>query len=307
MKTYRLALSDLPSGPAWLEGPAFFSSSGFMRLWSILGGEPVYIAVESDRRMIGCLPGVEFGIKGLRRFQAMPNGCYGRTLTDPEYDSRRAEIAAHVLEFLAGAGYVKVYITDYYHHFGRDDRYDLEEDSTLLVDVSIPDWEPPDKKLCQQVRKGIREGRTITRFNPGSHMNGFLRLVSLSTSRLGREQFFPPAFYDSLARLAAQDERVLWKWMEQAGRPVASSIFLVEGDQLLHWQTYFDESASHLQPNKIIPYLAAKDWAAAGGQYLNLGATPANVPGVLEYKRKWGGEEYKYHTLVRKTGLGRLR
>lgn len=271
-----------------------------------MGGTPTYLAVEDEGRVVACLPGVEFGLKLIKRFQAMPNGCYAQLLVDPMYAERREVLGHAVLDYLASSGYVKAYITDFYDHFGIDERFDREPTSTLLVDIRDPEWEPPDRKTCQQIRKGVREGRRIERFDWNRHHANFMYLMHSSANRLGREPSYKPDFFRALAQLADTDDRIRWVWMEHDGTPVASSIFLVEGKQLLHWQVYFDEEYGHLQPNKLIPFLMAREWAAQGGHYLNLGASPADVPGVAEYKAKWGGETSAFDTLVRRSGMGKL-
>jgi FAD/FMN-containing dehydrogenase len=306
MKTHRLAPSAIATEPAWLNEAPLFSSPGFVNLWSTMGGSPVSLVVEDDERVVACLSGVEFGMKMVRRFQATPNGCYAQLLVDPAYAERRDDYGKAILDLIVDIGYAKAYVTDYYGHFPTDERFHREPTSTLLVDVRDPDWEPPDKKARQQIRKGVREGRQVLRFDWERHHADFMYLMHTSANRLGREPSYPPAFFKALAKLAETDDRIRWVLLEHDGKPVASSIFLAEGDQLLHWQVYFDEDRGHLQPNKLIPFLMAREWASQGGHYLNLGATPVDVPGVAEYTAKWGGEPFVYQTLVRRSGVGRL-
>ena len=306
MKVHCLAPTEIAAGFSWLSQGSLFSSPGFMNLWSTMGGTPIYLVVEDEQRVVAGLPGVEFGLKMIKRFQAMPNGCYAHLLVDPDHAERRKDYGQAILDYLAESGYAKAYITDYYGHFATDERFHREPNATLLVDIRDPAWEPPDRKTRQQIRKGVREGRRIERFDWEQHHAKFMYLMHASANRLGREPSYTPAFFKALALLADNDNRIRWVWMEHDGKPVASSIFLAEGYQLLHWQVYFDDDFGHLQPNKLIPFLMAREWASQGGHYLNLGASPVDVPGVAEYKAKWGGESFAYDTLVRRSGIGRL-
>jgi lipid II:glycine glycyltransferase (peptidoglycan interpeptide bridge formation enzyme) len=113
-------------------------------------------------------------------------------------------------------------------------------------------------------------------------------------------------FFKALAQLALTDDRIKWVWCQHENKPVASSIFFREGISILHWQMYYDESMSHLQATKLIPYLAAKQAARQGIEFLNLGASPPGAGGAEFYKSKWGGEIFNYNTYVYKSFLGRF-
>ena len=289
-----------------LSEPYFFSSFGFVRLWDHVGGRPAPVIVEDHGRLVAYLPGVEFGIPGLRRWQSMPDGCYGRLLCDASDPGMRLRIASAITDFLIRSRYAKVYLTDYAGSFRLPSGFSERALSTTLVDVSVPDWMPPDKKMRQQIRKAQREGHRVIRFEPESHMSIFWKMVGQSSRRQGRSPKYPLRFFEDLSELATQDDRLRWLWMEVGGQPVGSSIFVVEGDQLLHWHIFYDESMSQYQASKFLPFVAAREFARQGGRYLNLGASPPNLPGVKEYKDKWGGERYRYSCLTHRSWIGRL-
>ena len=290
---------------ARLSGHCLFNSQGFLEVWRETGGTPVYLGVYEDSQLIAALPGVEFGGRRWRRFQAMPDGLYARLLFDSTRAADKPAVAGALLAHLSQAHYVKVFLNDFSGEFEPAASFLVQELTTTLVDLSVPSWEPPDRKLRQQVRKGQHEGRAIEEFDPRVHMDGFMHLVKLMQNRLRGRRFYNPGFFAALAHLAKTDSHIRWTWMEDKGEPVASSIFLVDGDQLLHWHLFFDVRHSALQPNKLMPYALAKRAAQEGLKYFNLGASPADAAGVAEYKHKWGGHEYRYRCLVRRSGWGR--
>ncbi|MFH1688508.1 MAG: GNAT family N-acetyltransferase [bacterium] len=289
-----------------LAAPYLFSSPGFSRLWQHTGGRPAWLGVEDEGRLIAFVPGVEFGLRGLRRWQSMPDGCYGRLFVDTEDTAARRFVAATVMASLAKSRFAKVHLTDYDHSFHPSDDWEELTLSTTLVDIGPPDWMPDDKKMRQQIRAAERRDYRVIPFAPRLHMPAFWSLVEKSSRRQGRSPRYPRSFYEALSQLAAEDDRLRWLWMEVDGQAVASSIFVVEGDQVVHWHIFYDESLSEYQPSKYLPYVAARAFAQSGGRLLNLGATPPNLPGVEEYKRKWGGELYHYRCLIRRRGIGRL-
>ncbi len=289
-----------------LIGDSFFGSDGFASLWTHQGGRAVYWLVEENDKIVAVLPGVEFGFKPVVRFYAMPDGCYGRLYFSPSSPPHENVVTA-LFEALVHTSYVKFYFFDYFHSVEPSATgMETQPCQTTLVDIASPDWEPPNKKLRQQIRKAQREGISLEPFDYDKHFDGFLTLAHMTSRRIGRKQRYSDDFYRALAQLAKQDRRIRWYWCEHNGKPVSSNIFLIEHDTVLHWQAYLDTAFSFLQPSKYIPFTVAKALAKEGITTLNLGATPEEAPGVAYYKSKWGGVSYQYPCYVRKAGLGRL-
>jgi len=307
MKVSRYPLSDdLWNRIHSLVVDSLFSSLGFINVWRTIGGKPVCWLVEQNDLLLAVFPSVEFGVRPVKRLYAMPNGCYGRLFFCDSNTIDKREIAHHLLGELANAGYIKLCFYDFYGCIPSHPDFQVRKCYTTLVDISTPDWEPPNKKLRQQIHKAEREGIHLETFDFHKHFPQFLKLVKLSDKRIGCRTTYTPAFFEALAALAENDTRVRWIWCERDGEPVSSNIFIMEGDNLLHWQAYFNEAFSFLQPSKYIPFITARAAAQEGITHLNLGATPENAPGVVYYKSKWGGKQYPYNCYYRKSGLGKL-
>jgi hypothetical protein len=308
MKIIRHLTSEIPSVEIEsLTKDSFFASTGFLNLWRLRGGVPVWWTVWMDNCLAAVLPGVEFGSGPLRRFYAAPNGCYGRLCFAGKLESRTInDIANGLMRALAKKGYMKAFVTDFYGAFSEGHGFVSSAYETRLVDVSVPEWKPRHRKLRQAVNRAGMQGVTIERFDEARHLTGFMELVRLSEKRVGVKGKYSAAFYRNLAELSLRDERVHWIWCQHHDRPVASSIFLVEGDSLLHWQVYFDASLAHLRATKLIIFDTARKLARGGIRFLNMGASPPHAEGVLEFKRKWGGEPYRYQCYCRKSLIGKL-
>lgn len=289
-----------------LIGDSFFGSVGFANLWCTLGGKPVYWLVEQGDRILAILPGVEFGIKPLKRFYAMPAGCYARLFYNPDITVDREQTARMVLEALADRRYARLFIYDFYKSMPANSKFDIQTRTTTLVDVSDPNWQPPERNLRQEIRKAAQEGIHIEAFDSDKHFSGFLHLVRLSEKRIGHKCEYSAKFFKALATLAEGDKRVRWVWCERQGEAVSSHIFLIEHDSLLFWQMYFDKALTFLKPNQYVPFTTAKRLAREGVKWLNFGTSPENAPGVAFYKSRWGGEIYDYNCYVMKRGLGRF-
>ena len=307
MKIKRRTLTDAPIELIdRLAGNHFFSSTSFARIWRTIGGNPVYWLAEESGEVVAVLPGVEFGRGRLRRFQSMPNGCYGRILYNTTKFANHSEISESIVNRILDEKYIKVFLMDFHKTIKCSGKFNIERYTVCLVDISAPDWEPPDSKLRQQIRKGEKTKLTMETFNSSLHMNNFMHLVSLHARRRQTRVTYSQEFFEGLAAVAAQDSRVTWVWCEHEGRPVASHIFFIEGDSLMHWQMYYDEALSNLQATKFIPYSISKQSVRNGIKYLNLGLSPAGAGGAEFYKSRWGGRPYDYNCYVHKNLLGRL-
>ncbi|HKK20182.1 MAG TPA: GNAT family N-acetyltransferase [candidate division Zixibacteria bacterium] len=296
-----------PSVLSALTEGSFFASSGFLGLWESIGGHPVVWSAELGGETLAVAPGIEFGMRPVKRFQAMPDGCYGQiyfagSITPDE----REKIAGLFSEVLVQAEYVKLFLFDYYKTFAQTLDMEVQLCTTQLVDISVSDWAPPDKKLRSEIRKAEREGTKVVPFDTSVHMNRFLELMKQTEERHQRKPKYPTEFFQALAELASKDPRVVWTWCEYEENAVSSHINFIEKDMVLNWQVYFDKSYSFLKPNQQMLYSLAHEAAESGLKYLNLGASPPDAESLSSYKDKWGARTYQYNCYSTLKLLGRL-
>lgn len=302
----RFELSDFSASVLdELAGDSFFASSAFARLWTTQGGTPVVWAVEDEGALAAVLPGVEFGRGRWARFLSMPDGCYGGGLFAHEDAPDRERWSRCLLDALVRRGYLKTYLFDFYGRLPEDERFQVIEENTTLVEIDEA-WTPEDKKLLSQIRAAERHGIEVVPFDWNQDAEKFLALVRMTAKRHGREPRYSRSFYEALADLAAVDPRVHWLWCEYEDRPACSHIYFSEGGMLQGWQIFFDKAFSFLKPNQYMRFTMCRKMVAQGVGQLNLGATPKGAEGLVYYKKRWGGRAYTYRTLVLKRGLGRL-
>ena len=305
MQVVRTKAGDLPTDIiSRINSGPFMSSVGFARVWESVGGRAVYWTFQENNEIVAAFPGVEFGQGPLMRFQSMPDGCYGAPLILADTNDRASVIHA-LVKGVADAGYLKTYLIDFSSTLGALDGFAATEVSTLIVDGLDSDWQPPDKKLQSELRKAEREGINIERFDRTRHFAGLISLVKATESRHGRSPRYPPVYYEALAKLAEQDDRVVWLHVEHEKQAAASHIYFIEGDQLLHWQAYFDKKFSFLKPNPALMSAAIEVAVQRGITKLNMGATPLDAASLAAYKEKWGGHEYRYLCYEKRSWLGR--
>lgn len=307
MKIRRQLPADLDS--SIIEGLAhesLFGSAGFAKIWETVGGCAVYWTAEENGRLIGVLPGMEFGFFPLKRFQSMPDGCYAALLGNFVDQKSRFKVASGILSGILKGGYTKVHINDFDKLFVNFQSTESITFRTSLVDISSPDWQPPDKKIQSEIRKAERENVVIQKFSSEKQMDRFLSLMEQSEKGHGLKPKYPRCFFEALAELAEFDSRVRWFTVEIGDELACSHINFVEGEMLLNWQVFFDRRFSTHKPNQLLLYDAARKASSEGIKQLNLGSSPIDADGLLSYKRKWGGSEFSYPCLVHKSWIGKF-
>ena len=306
MEIRRCQESDLsPDTIKEITGDSLFGSVEFGRVWETVGGKAVYWTVYDREKVIALLPAVEFGHRPLRRLQSMPDGCYGRLFVKAGDDAKAPDMATALQDALTEAGYRKVFLYDYYGWCVEHRSFQLETCATSLVNISSPQWEPPDKKIQSEIRKARREGIDVRRFT-GADTDRFMSLMQQAEAEHGRKAKYPRQFFEALAVLAESDDRVQWLWCEHEGEAAASHINLIENDMLINWQVYFDRQFSFLKPNQFMLFHAARELAGKGVKYLNMGASPDEAENLRTYKKKWGGVERTYSCHVWLSALGKM-
>ncbi len=285
---------------------SLYSSPDFARLWKAHGGRPVCWICRRGHEITGVLPGVEFGRGPLARLQIMPDGLYARVVTvGSDVTARQASIIALTLA-LKSERYAKLYLADFYAEFNQMDGFDQADCEAVVLDLSKPEWEPPDATLRSEIRKAEREGIQVKPFDFERHFGGFVRLMEATESRHGRRPKYSREFYAALAQLALKDDRVQWTVVEHESGLACSHIYLVDRDSALYWQAFFDKEFSFLKPNQLMLYSMAKSLRAGGIKELCLGASPVDAAGLRAFKEKWGGSARSYAIYTRKSLWGRI-
>ncbi len=307
MQISRVQAAEIPGDRIEaLTGTSFFASPGFTHLWKHMGGEPVFWVARHDDRIVALMPGVEFGHGPVKRFQSMPDGCYGNLFFSYHHPADNRAVGRLLAHELSKAGYLKTYVYDFNGHFEGVAGFRKRECSTLVAEIGASDWVPPDKKIQSEIRKAEREAVTFEKFDAGRHMEKFLKLMSSTEKRHGRQPKYNREFFQALAKLAETDDRVIWWWCEREEQPVTSHINFVENDMVLNWQVYYDKSFSHLKANQYLLFRLAQEAGSRGIKKLNLGSSPVDADGLADYKQKWGSKPHNYNCYFLKSGLGKL-
>lgn len=286
---------------------SFFASKNYLNLWSAINGQGCYFVVKDQDSLLAIMPAVEFGKSPVKRVQSMPDGTYSTIyFKNPMDDNLKIELTKLIIQLLLKYGYIKIDLFDYNDSLKVVDKFDKITLSTHLIEITDKDWIPPDKKIQSELRKAKRENVIIDQFDPEKHFGKFIELMKSTEARHGRDPKYNDEFYEKLARLSSKDTRVNWLWCEHGGEAVSSHINIYENEMLLNWQVFFDKQFSFLKANQLMIYRSVKEAQLKGCRYFNMGASPEDALGLIEYKKKYGSVEYVYPLYRYRSVLGKI-
>jgi lipid II:glycine glycyltransferase (peptidoglycan interpeptide bridge formation enzyme) len=293
-----------------LEGFSPYTSPRFLSVLEREFGEAGYFLVRSGDEVLAALPAVEIvGTGFFRRMQALVDGLPAPLWIAPDCQEDHAVVQRTVVEAISTRNLVKAVVTDFENIFEYQGAT-VTAQSTSLIDLSTTsraeNTYPPDNTLRSEIAKAARDGVTVVPLDYDRHMNELGRLIVQTEERHGRKSRYTGELWHGFAWLAKIDPRFRLYCVAQGNALAAAHVFIVDRDTALNWQIYFDKKFSSLKPNQAITAFAIEKFRSEGVKYLNLGATPPEAIGVLDYKKKWGGSEYRYRTLEFRSWLGRF-
>jgi Acetyltransferase (GNAT) domain len=306
ISVHKHTTADIPAEIAEaIGGQSLLASTPFSNVWETLGGRIVYWVAEENGSIAAVLTGAEFGCVPFLRFQAMTDGLPS-TLYFANDNCDKAHLASQLLDGVSQQSYIKSFVTDFDNSLPPHSTFQRRQLCTHIGDITNPAYEPSDKTLMSEIRKAERDKTSIEQFEWSKHGSRFIDLVTLSETRHGRLPKYPARFFEQLAIVSENDNRIIWTWCEHDGTPVASHIYFIFGSQAVNWQIYYDKEFSALKANQLTTWTAIANLRGRGVAHLNLGASPDTAEGLVAYKSKWNAVEYPYSILEKKTWLGKL-
>jgi hypothetical protein len=284
---------------------SFFSSKSFFELWEGQNGKGIVWTVEDNNSILAVLPGIEFGLKPFCRFQSMPDGCFGGIIINQNIEFDHNIVINRLLEQIFKYGYLKAYIFDYFKTFPTPDSYKTFNIQTQFIDLRKSNDIPQERKLKSEIKKAQNENVKIVKFDKEIHIDKFITLMKHTEERHKRKPKYTNQFYEMLAERAKDNDKIIWHWCEYEGHSVASHINIIERNHCLNWLAFYDKKFSNLKANQYMQSHLIEILRKRDIHFLNLGASPKDALGLINYKAKWGGESKTYKCLYNKSWLGK--
>ncbi len=303
--------------PAWEKLSrygSFFHTHRWMRI-CIDGLTPhvdgIFICGFENGALVAGMPAIVTKHFGLSSFYAMPYGTYGETVFDPSLEAdRRAEFYRFLIDYLKTQRFSRVAITDFDGtlHGITTNQLKCERCFTHIISLNgNEEHNPPDKKVNGHIRAGQRAETNITRLTSQEQLEEFYSLYELTERRHGRRRpLYRKEFFASILRHIGDSETLYWNCLISEGAMIGSCINFIFNGSLFNWQTVSDYESRRLKPNHVLLADAIRRGVEAGVKQVNLGASPHDAQGLIDYKERWGGIRVDYDCYCYNSWIRRL-
>lgn len=194
--------------------------------------------------------------------------------------------------------YSRVTLVDFENHLAVvPTGWNRATSMTHLVDLS-PAYEPPDPDLRSEIRKSQREGLVIRKVSTHEEIEVSRMLFLLQ----GKQpyQLYPQELLFALAEASLTHDDIIWLIALHDGKLIASQVFLRIDSTLLYWLSVMDRKAAALKPAVALLKEGIQLGIKQGATRCNLGASPPEASGLVEFKKRWGAREHQYSIYSRK-------
>jgi hypothetical protein len=302
--------------PAWEKlssHGSFFHTHSWMRI-CIEGLSPgvdgVFLCGYENGRLAAGMPAIVTNHFGFRSFYSMPFGTYGEAVFAPGLEhGERESFYRFLIDFLNKNRFSRIVITDFDGSLAGIDNSLLRRERCFTHIISLngnEEHNPPDKKVNGHIRAGQRAETEICRLTDTEQLEAFYALYELTEGRHGRRHpLYRKQFFESVLRHLGDTDTLYWNCLMFEGKMIGSCINFIFNGSLFNWQTVSDYNNRRLKPNHVLLADAIQRGVETGVKEINLGASPHDAQGLIDYKERWGGvrfdyECYSYNSLLRR-------
>ncbi len=268
---------------------SLFASPEFAACWQSRSLRPIFFALEDNNRILAGMSGVVSGGRLMPRFESMIDGLDGGVIT-PEND----ETAANQLYNYAFEHFRR-------HRFFRasihNPQWEISQPGfkkstrlTHIIDLTDADGRR-DSKIGEHVRTGQRRGAKVRIFDNPEWLKEFYTLVVLTARRHGTKPRYNHVVFERLYELSRVDKRIIWIGVFYDNKLIASRISFVLKSRIINWQSFSDREYGQFKASYLMmDYIIGKARSSGIGE-VDLGSSPDDAEGLIDFKRRWGGRE----------------
>jgi hypothetical protein len=253
---------------------------------------------EGDELVAG-MPAIVTKRYGLRSLYAMPYGTYGDAVFAPGLGgAAQAEFGRLLIEYLGEGRFSRIAIVDFDGVLAGRAAPLLKRERCFTHIITLngnEEHNPPDKKVNGHIRAGQRAETEISRLETFGQLDDFYALYELTEHRHGRRRpLYRKRFFTSILEEIGDSKMLYWNCLLSEGAMVGSCINFIFNESLFNWQTVSDYESRHLKPNHVLLADAIQRGVTLGVKTVNLGASPPDAQGLIDYKERWGGVRVDY-------------
>lgn len=174
---------------------------------------------------------------------------------------------------------------------------------TYFVPLSEPQktWKALDHRTRNAVNRSRKRGVAVSTDDSPGAMKAFYEVNLRTKTRLGSPAH-PLEFFQAMQREMGDCFRLYTA--DYQGRAISAGVAIRYNGVVNATHQASDRSYLEHHPNEAVSWQQMEDGGRDGFHYLDFGKTPADNPGLAQYKKKWKAEEkqlyYYYYPSVPK-------
>jgi CelD/BcsL family acetyltransferase involved in cellulose biosynthesis len=303
--------------PAWerlSRNGSFFQTHHWMKICIqgiTTGVDSIFLCGFENGALVAGIPAIISKRYGFRSFYAMPYGTYGDVLFEPDLPKeKRGDFYRFLVDYLESHRFSRISITNFNGALNGLTSPLLKKERYFTHIISLNGHEehnPPDKKVNGHIRSGQRAETEIIRLTRHEQIDDFYALYKMTEQRHGsRKPLYSRRFFRAILENLRDSDTLYWTCLISEGAMIGSCINFIYNGSLFNWQTVSDYESRHLKPNHVLLADAIRRGEENGVKRVNLGASPPQAKGLINYKERWGGVRVNYNCYSYKSKLRRL-
>ena len=295
------------------ENSSFYHTCNWISVWkdSYSNFSPFFIVAKDNEKYLAGIPLVKVKKLGLSSFFSLPYETYGGVISLKNTDeSLPSNLCKKLVEFTKGLSLCRIRITDFQNScdFLPNLGFDCFKVFTHLINLTEKkeDWED-----FKQKKRGIvqaeKRGVLVQKINSFEQVKSYFELVEKTSFRHGLKKTRHSLwFYQNIFSSLSKTDYLLWNLAYFEDKLLAGQINFIFKDTIYYWDGASDESFWSFRPNDAL-FFEAIDFALFQGlSFYNLGASPPDASGLIQFKESWGGKRKTYWIYEKKTFWGKI-
>jgi len=177
----------------------------------------------------------------------------------------------------------------------------VEKTSTHIIDLA-DGYEVVRSRYTKMNRRAIRQaeqrGLRIKLVEKEGELRAFHRLYC-RTCLKHRTRPLPLRFFEAIYRTMVPKKMATFYVAIHGGGVIASNLVLYYKNRAYDWAWAYDATYLYLRPTNALIDRAIRDAVAAGSVSFNLGSSPSNGRGIIEFKENFGAMKYDYEIITK--------
>ena len=306
MTSLKIYSGETPDREKWgaLAEKSLISSPDFVSIWQSDKIRPIFFTLEEDGRILAGMAGVQSGGRLMPRFESMIDGLAGGVHAIDDNPEIKLGLLKRALDYFRENRYFRATIHNQESNLDMPG-FKISTHTTHILNISDPAINR-DPKIDEHIRTGERRGAQIVAFDNPDWLDSFQKLILQTADRHGTVPRYEPIVFERLFELSKKEKRIIWIAALYENRLIGSRISFVLSDRIINWQSFSDKEHGNLKANYLMMDYIIKRASELGIKKIDLGGSPREADGLIDFKRRWGGQETDMTSYTYYSALGAL-